>query len=444
MLRGLGGITLGLPFLPSLLPRQTRAQDTIQFPKRLIIFHTCNGQPMRVWSPTGSGADFELSSVLSPLQPHKQDIIVLKGLDMVAAREAIELGITTNGHAAGTAVALTATTMQDQWAGGISVDQLAAQRIGGSTRLPSLELAVDTRPLALGRISYQGAGLPVPPEASPRKAWRRVFSDFTKDFSDVREVSGLNPRDGTILDAVKDDYDRIKRRLGADDRVKLEAHLAQVRALEERLKIPLPAIGANCELPLEGDFDDLTVDGNPDLFPTIGKMHMDLIVMAMACDVTRVASLMWQYGSCDLPFTFLPEPVYQSHHALSHTIFAGTGLQETPQERHLVNINRWFASQFAYLIGELKKLPEGTGSVLDNTVIVWTNEIGDGHIHDHNVMPYVLAGRGGGYFDTGRFVEAFERPHNDLWVSVLHSLGLDDITEFGKYGTGGPLTGLAL
>ncbi|MFN3198951.1 MAG: DUF1552 domain-containing protein [Bradymonadia bacterium] len=441
-LRGLGGVTLGLPFLPSLLPRKAWGQTDL-FPRRLIVFHTANGQPMRLWTPTGEGADFQMSTVLAPLEAHKQDLIVLKGPDMVAAREAMEMGITNNGHAAGTTTALTAALMTKEWAGGISVDQFIAQRVGRTTRLPSLELAVETIPSPLGRISYRGADLPVPPEQNPRQAWTRLFSDFTRDF-DVRDVEGLNPRDATILDSVKADYDRIKTQLSAGDRIKLEAHLEQIRSLEDRLKIPLPPVGGACEIPDVADFDALTVDGNPDRFGAVGRMHMDLIVMALACDITRVTSLMWQEGSNDLPFTFLPQPVFQSHHSISHTLFDGTAPEETVEERALVAINRWYAEQFAYLITELKKIPEGTGTLLDNTTLIWTNELSDGHIHNHNDMPYVIAGKGGGYFDTGRFVQTFDKPHNDVLVSIMHAMGLDDVNEFGVHGTGGPLPGLAV
>lgn len=441
-LRGLGGFTLGLPFLPSLLPRSAWGQGEGQFPTRLIIFHTANGQPMRMWTPTGLGADYQLSQVLAPLQNFRDDLIVIRGLNMVAAIEAMSSGLLNNGHAAGTAVCLTGATPSQDWGGGISVDQLAAQRIGTTTPLRSLELAVDTVPDMFGRISYLGAGQPVPPQTDPKEAFKRVFSGFSQDQDDPRLVTGLNPRDATILDMVKGDYDRIKGRLAPSDRSKLDQHLEQVRALEERLKIPLPAVGANCVVPDEPA--SMHARSNPDVFPTVGKLQMDLLVMALACDVTRVGSLVWQEGANNMPFTFLPQPIYESHHAISHTVIGEQPPLENPGEEALTQINRWFAEQFAYLLGQLKSIPEGKGSLLDHSVVVWTNELSDGFIHNHENMPFVIAGKGGNYFNTGRYIEAFGKPHNDMWVSVLHALGLEDVNDFGEHGSGGPLAGLSV
>ena len=428
-LRGLGA-TLALPFLPSFDGFSEARAQAGRWPMRLVIFHTANGQPMRLWRPTGGENDFQLSQVLAPLDPIRRKLLILRGLDMPAQRG-------ESGHAAGTNTVLTGTELAGDSAGGISVDQLCAQRVGGDTPLRSLELAVQTYNSVLGHISHLGPGQPVPAELDPRRAHERVYRAFQAPGAPVA-VPGLDPRHASVLDAVKADYARLNRRLGGADRVKLEAHVTQVRELERRLQIMIqPPV--TCHPSAQPPESDGYAEGG---FPQVGRLHMDLMVAALSCDRTRVASLMWQEGSNNQAFTWLDPPVRESHHELSHTIiYEGTPLLEHPEEGKLLAINRWYAQQFLYLCRALDGIPDGDGTLLDHTIVLWTNEISDGYIHNRNDMPFVMAG-GGRYFRTGRHLNFAPQPHNQLLVSIANAMGVNDVDRIGEFGDAGPLAGL--
>src|SRR5690606_11047855 len=217
--------------------------------------------------------------------------------------------------------------------------------------------------------------------------------------------------------------------------VKLENHLLAVEEIRARLDQPTMQFGGLCQ-PLN---QHPVVD--PDLvanMPIIGRLQMDLLAMAFACDLTRVASLMWTYSAATPVYSFLDPEIIEGHHSIAHK-----GDEDQVKVKQNTKINVWFAEQLAYLISALKAIPEGEGTVFDNTVILWTNEQAKGNNHDRMDMPYVLAGSAGGYFDTGRYVVLNkETPHNKLLVSLLHAMGIDeDVFGDPKYGSG-PLSGL--
>ncbi len=421
-LKGLGGAALALPFLPS-LHRGAAAQGA-RPPIRLVIFHTANGQPMRLWKPTAQGNDFALSPVLEPLAPFKRKLLVLSGLDMPAVGG-------PNGHETGTSTVLTGAEPTLLGAGGPSVDQIAAQRIGGQTPLRSLELGVQTVPGKLGYVSYLDRDQPVPTENDPARAWRRVFGEFRPG---APAAGGLDPRDRSVLDAVRGDYARVNARLGAADRRKLDAHLEQVRELERRFSAPI-APGAACAVPAA------PADGIS-RFPDVGRSHLALVAAALACDATRVASVMWQEGSNNASFDWADPAVHRSHHEISHTILTNTPVLSTQEERELLAINQWYARQFAEFLGRLDAIPEGDGTLLDHTVVVWTNELSDGFVHSRTDMPFVVAGGGAAGLRTGRWMDFGHTPHNALLVSLLNAVGVRDVQRVGDFGAAGPLPGL--
>lgn len=428
-LKGLGA-TLAVPFLPSLLRMGEARAQNLRWPRRLVIFHTANGQPMRLWHPTGGETDFALSPVLAPLEPIRRKLLILGGLEMPATGG-------DNSHGCGTCTVLTGAELVGEAAGGISVDQLAAERVGGETPLRSLELGVQTYPSMIGHISYAGPSQGVPAELSARRAHERVFRAFQAPDAPP-PVPGLDPRHASVLDAVKADYARLNQRLSGADRVKLDAHLTQVRELERRLEIMIPS-PVTCRPSVSPPEVDAYAPGG---FAQVGRLHMDLLVGALSCDRTRVASLMWQEGANGVTFDWLDPPVRRPHHELSHTIiYDGSPLYEHPEEQMLVDINRWFAKQFLYLCQSLDAIPEGDGTLLDHTAVVWTNEISDGFYHNRQNMPFLIAG-GGAHFRTGRYLRLDPQPHNALLVSLLHFMGLDDVDHIGDFGSPGPLAGL--
>lgn len=446
LLRGLGGLAIGLPLLNAMRGSPARAGG-LEIPKRFIVMYTPNGTiPKNFWpSAVNSETDFQLSPILSPLAAHKQDLLIIGGVDMLSAMAPNENGSNPgDAHQKGTGQCLTGTELMQGnfisgggqtagWAGGISVDQEIAKHLGQDTPYASLELGVAVQGANVrGRISYRGPGQPLPPENSPYAAYQRLFGD---SLGDPLEVEQRVARRQSVLDVVAEDYKRLRSRLGGEDREKLHNHLLSIEAIRERLDKAVVEFEGVCQ-PLElGPPLDVNKIEN---MPVVGGLQMDLLAMALACDITRVATLMWTNSTSSAVLSFIDPAIKEGHHALAHK-----GDEDTVKVHHNTLINTWYASQLASLIDRLKAIPEGDGTVFDNTVILWTNEQSRGNNHDRRDLPYVIAGSAGGFFNTGRYVEfPSDTAHNHLLVSLLNSMGID-ASEFGNpiYGTGA-LTGL--
>ncbi len=406
-LRGLAGGALALPLLSSLDSRSARAAPP---PKRLIVFFSANGTIADAWRPIGGEKDFVFSEILAPLAPHRDQLLILGGIDAESSYH----GPGDNSHWNGMGHMLTGTELVDLGggtfsAGGISVDQHLAAKIGGATQLASLELAVEASPSTVSsRLSYLGAAQPVPPESDPQKVFHRLFGGPSPALRAQRK---------SVLDAVGDDLGTLTPTLGRADQLKLEAHLDAVRDVEKRLYIsPAPTCGT-IEL---GRFDinDL---------PAIGEEQMDLLVLALACDLTRVVTLQWSQAVSMTRMTWLG--ITDPHHTLSHY-----PVTDPVARAKLVQINRWYATQLAYLLQAMKSVPEGDGTLLDNSVVLWCNELGEGSTHSRRNVPYVLAGSAGGHLKTGRFLD-FQGPekpwHNDLLISLCQAMDSND-SAFGN------------
>jgi hypothetical protein len=214
-------------------------------------------------------------------------------------------------------------------------------------------------------------------------------------------------------------YSRLGPRLGADDKAKLDAHLANVRDLEVRLA----ASGAVCTLPTAPAAIDYKANAN---FPAVGKLQMDLLVAALACDLTRVGTIQWEQSVGNVRFTWVDPAITRGHHDMSHD---GDSLTDTLEQ--LTQINAWYAQQLNYLLGALDaaKDPDGS-SMLDNTLVIWVNELSRGNVHSHDKMPYVLAGGAGGALRTGRFLTYKGDSHSNLLVSCMNAMGVPG-TRFG-------------
>ena len=428
-LRGAGGAAIALPFLGAM----DGPAKAAPFPKRFVVFFTGLGQVKQSWLPSGSGADFTLGEVLAPLEPFKSKIMVLDGVDMESAHhgpgDPHQLGI---GHA------LTGTELQEGtlfphvcdpdktvgWGGGVSIDQLLAQQIGQTTKLGSLELGVQVQYSNVSAsISYRAPGVPVPPEDDPAKVFDRLFTDLA---ANPRVRAFMSRRRHRVLDAVMEDYAALDQRLGGEDRQKLEQHLDSIRDVALRLDAP-GALGGICALP---DLGDVPATYDNDAYPVLGKLQMDLLAMALACDLTRVASLQWTTVQTGKVFSWLGQT--QIHHELSHA-----GGSDPVARAQLVDIGRWHAEQLAYLLSKLAAMPEGDGTVLDNTVLLWCTDIAEGHTHARRDMPYLIAGDAGGYYQSGRVVSYQGAWHNDLLVSLCRAMGVG-VSTFGNpaYCTG--------
>lgn len=446
------GAALALPYLDAMRP--ARAADCAELPKRLIVMYTPNGTvPASFW-PTGSGSDFALSPILEPLEEHKNSLLIVGGLD-------IRSGNTGPGdpHQRGTGSCLTGRALLEGnfsgdanevagWAAGISLDQHVAASID-CTPLRSLEFGVMVEdPTVRGRISYTGAGKPLPPENSPSKIYERVFEPgLTGEEKALRRE-----RRGYVIDRVLDQYRALHQRLGVEDRARLDSHVEALTELETQLQQPGVEFGGACT---ELELPTFSEDFDYGELPAVGKAQIDVMTQMMRCDVTRVATLMWTHSQsmASYPLTVkFGSQTFNStggHHGLAHK-----GDDEAEYIAKNVAINRFFAGQLAYLIQSLQSIPEGEGTAFDNTLILWTNEQNKGNTHDLGDMPYVLAGSLGGAVQTGQYLrfgpELSTRngergeSHNRLLTTVLRAMGLDDEgfgdTQFGSDVLPGILT----
>jgi hypothetical protein len=280
------------------------------------------------------------------------------------------------------------------------------------------------------RMSYSGPGTPMPPVDDPAAAYDRLFKDLNADPIGQKRLSDERH---LVLSSIMSDAQKLRGKLGSSDRTKLDQHLASLDSINQHLD-KVVAVGGQCQQPpAVGNIGDIYDQAN---FEAIGKLQMDMLVMALTCDVTRVASIQWTRSVGDVVMSWLPG-VSEGHHTLSHY-----GLDDPNARNALIQINTWYAQQLAYLIDKMKSVQEGSGTLLDNTVIFWCNELGIGNLHSHDDMRFLLAGGCGGAFKTGRHLSYNADPHNNLLLSLCHAMGVD-LPTFGNpaYCTG-PLANL--
>jgi hypothetical protein len=426
VLAGLGASVGLAPFVPLL---ESKAADG--HPQRLILLFSANGTIYDNWRPTGSEHDFELGPILSPLEPFKDDLIVIDGLRYNA-------GGAGNNHMSGPSKFSCGTGLlagneftgggdaSSGWGGGKSIDQVYAGVAGQETPFASLELGVRVRSSnPRTRLSYAGPNQPIPPESSPYEVFNRIFSEFGQEKEVIERIRADRR---SVIDVVMAQTERTHAQISAHDKHKLDAHLDSLREIERRLDSPV-----TCNLPMIGDELDPDATEN---YETISQLQMDLLVMAMACDLTRTSTFMWNGSTSGQTYPWLG--FEDEFHYLSHEGDSNQAAQDK-----LTAINTWHAEQVAYLLGLLDAVPEGDGTMLDNTIVLWGNELGKGNTHTQTRIPFVMAGGGGG-FQTGRYLSyGNDLEHNRLLVSVLNGLGFDEITSYGELDNGsGPLQGL--
>jgi hypothetical protein len=416
----------------TLLPRGVGA-DTTAPPKRLIVVFSANGTIYDSWKPTGTESNFTLSTILQPLAPFQSKLLVLSGIEVKSAYNGpgddhmkgmggmltgIELLPGTTQGGAGTPAG---------FAGGISIDQRIAQDIGSKTRFPSLEFGVMVQSSDVwSRMIYAGSDQPLPPMEDPVKAFARVFAGSQLSQA---QLAILLKRRQSVLDYAQGSLSSLGPKIGADDRVRVLQHQDSIRQIEKQIL----AQTAACQLPTVNGMDLNDINN----YPAIATLQMDQLVASLACDQTRIASLQFSHSVSDIPFPWLG--IGTGHHTLSHKDDSDTVSQD-----QLVQINTWYAKQFAYLLKKLDSVPESNGStLLDNCLVIWMNELAKGNVHSHNPLPVVIAGKCGGALRTGRWLNyANAQPHNNVLVSVANAMGTN-ITTFGNpaYCTG-PLSNL--
>lgn len=420
-LRGLGTL-VALPALEAMLPAPVLAvPGTPSGPvKRMAFVYIPNGANMTDWTPKTLGRDYELSPILQPLKDHKDDFLVLSGLAHVKARAN---GDGAGDHARANATFLTGCQAR-KTAGadikvGISVDQVAAQKVGHLTRFPSLELSCDRARTAGScdsgyscayqfNLAWRSDSMPMSPEVDPRLVFERLFAGKTTQESTEARAKRQNYQK-SVLDFVMDDARRLKANLGYTDQRKLDEYLTSVRELEQRIEqtekfaSTLPDLKAPTGIPK--DFE-----------PHVRLMY-DLMTVAFQTDTTRIATLLSAHDGSNRPYPSIG--VSEGHHDLSHH-----GRDETKLQK-IAKINTLHMQQFAYFLNKLKSVKEGEGTLLDNCMIVYGGAIADGNAHAHHDLPLLLAGRGAGTIPTGRHIE-FEKetPAANLFLTLLDRMNV--------------------
>jgi hypothetical protein len=424
LLRGMGASAVALTS-PIWRPATTfGASAAGPVAKRFMGIFSANGTIPSAFFPPGTAPDspLTLGPILTPLAKYKDKMLVLKGVHMVSTIGANKPG---GPHMKGPGAMLTGGSLLPGsftgaegpagWADRESVDHAIRERIGTSTTFKSLEFGVRTigqEPLRC--ISYSGPSMPNLPVQDPWQMYTRMFANADLSSAQLKQLMAQRK---SIIDFLKDDISHLKTRLSSSDKGRLDAHLTGVVGLEQQLN---NAAGA-CTPPMLPAKMDAGAIGN---FATIGKLQTDLMVLAHSCNLTKVSTFMWSNADSWQFFPFAG--VNEEHHGLSHSADANTAATDK-----LVKINVWHAEQVAYLLDKLAAAPDvNGGTVLDNTLLLWGNELGVGNSHTYKNIPWLLVG-GGGYFKTGRYLQYTDQPHNNLLVSVCNAMGLDDVKTFG-------------
>jgi hypothetical protein len=419
VLKGLGA-AVALPWLEAMAPVSALAapaEVAKTIPTRMAFLYVPNGVSMADWTPKGEGPLGSLPAILEPLAPLKDDVMVLSGLTADKARPN---GDGPGDHARALAAYLTGCQPRKTDGAdircGISVDQVAAARIGDQTRLPSLEIGCESGRQAgncdsgyscaySSTISWRSATTPVPKEVNPKLVFERLFSTVPDAERAARDL-----RRRSILDFVREDTASLKTQLGATDQRKLEEYFSSVRDIELRIeraaKMPPPNVP-----------DAKRPEGIPASYEEHLRLMADLLVLAFRTDTTRVCTYVLANEGSNRPYPFIN--VREGHHDLSHH------QNDKAKLAKIRDINHFHMQQFAYLLGQLKAVKEGEGTLLDHCMIAYGSGNGDGNRHNHDDLPVLLAGKGGGTIKTGRHVRfPRETPLNNLWLSMLDRMGV--------------------
>lgn len=420
ILRGLG-TALALPALEAMAPARASAAAAAA-PLRTAYFFVPNGIHMADWKPSAIGSNWELPYTLQPLAKVKSKLNVLSGLTHDKARAN---GDGPGDHARSTSAYLTGCQPRKTDGGdiraGVSVDQLAAAQIGDRTRFASLEIGIERGAQAgncdsgyscaySSAISWRGPSTPVAKEVDPRLVFERLFSTGERKET-AESLARRNLYRQSILDLVMDDAKALQQKLGSRDQQKLDEYFTGIREIEKRLELA------------QNETLDLSGMKKPEGIPQDMGEHIrllgDIMVLAFQSDLTRICSFMIANDGSNRPYPNLS--ISDGHHDLSH--HQGDEQKQTK----IREINRFHVQQLAYILEKLDSIKEGSGTLLDNTLLVYGAGISDGNRHNHDDLPVLLAGRGGGRVKTGRHIEyPFNTPMCNLFLSMLDLQGVQE------------------
>jgi hypothetical protein len=424
VLKGLG-VALSLPLLEAMLPRSIlgAAAEAKKAPLRMAFCYVPNGVNMHEWRVKGEGAEFELSPTLEPLKNVKDDLIVFTGLKH---QKAFANGDGPGDHARAMATFLTGCQAK-KTAGadikvGVSVDQVAAQKVGHLTKFPSLEVGCEGGKNAgscdsgyscaySANLAWRTESTPMSKEVNPRLVFERLFTSGANktDAEKARQEAYKK----SILDFVAEDANALKRNLGAADQRKLDEYLVGVREIEERLQKAAKDASEGAE-PAKTDYPRPV--GVPREYADHLKLMADMMVLAFQADLTRIGTFVFANDGSNRAYKQIGVP--EGHHDTSHH---GGDKEKLAK---IQKINQFHVAHFAYLLEQLKAVKEGAGTLLDNCMVVYGSGLSDGNRHNHNDLPVLFAGKGGGTIKTGRHVRYDkEVPMTNLFLSMLDRVG---------------------
>ncbi len=418
-LRGVGA-TLALPLLDSMIPAFAAASDlSSKGPVRLSIVYAPIGAVMDKWTPAAEGAGYEMTPILAPLAPFRDQMLILTGLSNEKTAS-IRPGENGAPHArAGSSYLTGARPAPTEGAGieaGISMDQAAAKELGKHTQLASLELGTDAHGLVgacesgfscayMNTISWRTPTTPIPMENNPRAVFERMFGD--SDSTDPAVRLRRFRKDRSILDTVLQSSARLQRELGTSDRTRLVEWTDAVRDIERRIQISEEQ--SSKRLP--------TLDrpaGIPDRYEDHVKLMFDLQVLAFQTDMTRVITFMLALEASARIYSELG--ISEQHHPLSHH------RNDSAKIAKILQINMYHARLFSYYLEKLRSTPDGEGSLLDSMMVLYGSGLSDGNKHLRSNLPVLLVGGGGG-IKGGRHIRyAEETPMANLHLTILDKL----------------------
>jgi hypothetical protein len=416
------GASIALPLLDGMIPAFAAPTSSARPVRRLGAVYVPNGMNMEQWLPAAEGP-LELTKILSPLAPVRSRVLVVGGMDNKEADPYLNEG--DGDHSRSQAAFLTgahatkASGLKSTLQAGISMDQIAARELGKETQLASLELSLESNNLVgqcedgygcaySATIAWRDTATPLPMEYNPRAVFEHLFG-ATGSTEGAARLRSLR-RDRSVLDSVREELTGLQRQLGRGDRSKLGGYLESVRDIERRIQIAeaqrdreLPAVAQPA--------------GVPTTFVEYANLMFDMMLVAFQADLTRVSTFLFgrEKSIRTYPEIGVPEP----HHPVSHH------MQVAEQMDKLAKINMYHMQAFARFLEKLQSTPDGDGSLLDHSIIVYGAGMSNSNAHSHTDLPIVVAGGGGGLIKGGRYARMPPgTPLSNLHVTLLQKIGV--------------------
>ena len=409
------GVTIALPFLESMAPAATPLMQTAAKSRtRFGAIYVPHGATMDKWTPEGEGTTFEFSEILQPLKPFRDRINVISDL---SHPQAYGGGSATSNHTRSAAAYLSGANAKSgtQAYLGITVDQLAAQKIGQDTAMPSLELGIEDPSLSCGdglscayrdTISWQGPTSPLPMQNNPQVVFERLFGDGSTDA----ERRARRGQSLSLIDSVMGEVNSLQKKLPANDRSRVDQYLNDVREIERRIEKAGQQVSADLKVPP-------ATTGIPKDFEEHIKLMFDLWVLAWQADLTRITTLLMAKELSNA--VYAKSGIRDAFHILSHH----SNLRENMDK--FAVLNKYHATIFTYLLQKLQATPDGDGNLLDHSLVLYGSAMADANQHNHAPLPIILAGGASGRLKGGRHIRnPKDTTMSNLLLAMLDKLGI--------------------